>query len=127
MRETLVARFPKCFMPKRADKLPLAKGIRQAVISAAPDLDPLLIGAAIRDYVHGRKYQDALVMGAMRVDLDGQEIEAVTQADAAWARMTLEHLEARWENHRQKQTHRAKSSRSTKSPNTDTPTLSPPS
>lgn len=81
-REILVERFPKAFMPKGADKIPLKLGIRADIRAACPDLSGLAVGVALFDYVSGFKYRDALKEGADRVDLDGNPVAKVIAIEA---------------------------------------------
>jgi hypothetical protein len=85
MREELVRRFPGCFKPKRALKVPLAVGIREMIFERAPDLDRPLVALAIKDYVNGPKYQNTCFEGAPRYDLDGLVVGFVSANDAQFA------------------------------------------
>lgn len=86
-RMALVSQFPAAFEAKgnRKPKRPLKVGIREDIIARGGLLGPSghpvntwRLHNALRDYTAGRRYQAALAAGAMRVDLDGNEIEAVT-------------------------------------------------
>jgi len=79
-RELLVTMFPKCFMPRGADKFPLKIGIHKDIVGKGISRNKLRI--ALRDYTRGWKYRQALVCGADRVDLDGNPSGKVTEAQA---------------------------------------------
>lgn len=97
MRATLCNRFPACFREKGEQKVPLAVGIRQQIFAAAPDLDRRVVCWALKDYVHGRRYQQNLVPGAPRLNLDGSVASTVTPHDAEYATRTLQRLAEKWE------------------------------
>lgn len=96
MRETLHERFPQAFMAKGQVKKPLAVGIREQVLTVAPDLERKYVTYAISNYVLGRKYQESMVAGAQRVNIDGSPAVLVTEQDAGYARLVLQRLEQRW-------------------------------
>jgi ProP effector len=96
MRDTLHKRFPQAFMAKGEIKKPLARGIREEVIAAAPDLASKYVRFAIQNYTLGRKYQAVMIEGAQRIHLDGRPAELVTASDALYARIVLARLEKRW-------------------------------
>ena len=85
VRELLVERFPKCFMPKGTIKKPLALGIHEPIARRCPDLTENEIKIALRDYTRGNhKYRSQLFYGAERIGLDGEVAGYVS----------LEHAEA---------------------------------
>lgn len=88
-REHLVALFPKAFMPKGADKIPLKIGIHADIRARDPSISGVKLGAALHDYVTGPKYLRALVAGAPRLDLDGQPAGEVTERDELNAKLQL--------------------------------------
>ncbi|MCS0497900.1 ProQ/FinO family protein [Ancylobacter sp. MQZ15Z-1] len=88
-RELLVQRFPRCFMPKGQPKLPLQKGIRQAIRAVAPEISARRLHEALSDYVHGRTYLRAMTAGAARIDLDGWPDGIVSEDEAREARVRL--------------------------------------
>ena len=89
MREELHRRFPLCFAAKGAEKRPLKLCINQDIAQRAPDLDPDLVYAAIGDYQRGRTYLRNLVLGALRVGLDGLCAGSVTRSQAWRAELRL--------------------------------------
>jgi sRNA-binding protein len=85
VRELLVERFPKCFMPKGDIKKPLAIGIREPILARCPDITEAEINIALRDYTRGNHtYRSQLFFGAERIGLDGEVTGYVS----------LEHAEA---------------------------------
>jgi ProQ/FINO family len=91
-RAELAARFPACFKPAGAPKLPLMIGIDRAVFEAAPDLDRHDVKNAIADYCTGRSYHAAMVAGAARVDLSGASASVVTRSAAGHSKTRLKKL-----------------------------------
>jgi RNA chaperone ProQ/FINO-like protein len=91
-RAELASRFPKCFKPAGAPKLPLMIGIDRAVLEAAPDLDRHDVANAIADYCTGKSYHAAMVAGAVRVDLSGAAAGVVTGSAAAHSKARLKKL-----------------------------------
>jgi ProP effector len=91
-RAELVSRFPKCFKPAGAPKLPLMIGIDRAVFEAAPDLDRHDVANAIADYCTGKSYHAAMVAGAARVDLSGTSAGVVTGSAAGHSKTRLKKL-----------------------------------
>ncbi len=89
MRKILRKRFPRCFMGFKQPKQPLKIGIDLLVMRAAPDLSPRKILYAIEDYTGGTRYLAALIEGAARIDLDGNEAGVVTAADEEYAQRRL--------------------------------------
>jgi len=90
VRETLVERFPKCFMPKGAIKRPLMVGIREQITARCPHLTEIEVGIALRDYTRGNhKYRSQLFCGAERVNLDGEVVGYVSQEEAESAGRAL--------------------------------------
>jgi sRNA-binding protein len=87
VREQLVARFPKCFMPRGHDKLPLKVGIRRDLHNAISvhDIPPVWVTAALSDYASGPKYLMRIVEGAERIDLNGDPAGVVTRKQAEHA------------------------------------------
>lgn len=95
-RRILATRFPNCFAGKGEPKWPLAIGIHQQVFDAAPDLSKRSVRAALHNYIHGPKYLSNMVVGAIRLNLDGSAAGIVTAADAAHAVGRLRKLEKIW-------------------------------
>ncbi|MDR6953828.1 ProP effector [Ancylobacter sp. 3268] len=88
-REQLAQRFPRCFMPKGAPKLPLKIGIYHDLKLAAPDISSRRLHLALRDYTGGPTYLAALREGAHRLGLDGWPDGIVSADQAADARRRL--------------------------------------
>ena len=84
-RIELRRRWPQVFAGPKAPKRPLAIGIRQAILSAAPDLDRADVWLALDDYTAGPTYLRACVAGAARIGLDGEPDGVVTASEAAFA------------------------------------------
>lgn len=95
VRALLVKRFPRCFAPKGAPKLPLKIGIYRDLCAACPDLTHRKIHRAIRDYTTGLTYLRALRSGADRLDLDGWPVGTVSPEQAEGARIRLKAKERR--------------------------------
>lgn len=70
-RRLLAETFPKCFMPKGAEKPPVKIGIHQDILARLPDLDPGALARALADYTKGDTYRRNLRLGRARIDLDG--------------------------------------------------------
>jgi ProP effector len=84
---TLLAQtFPACFAVYERRRKPLKIGIHADVVAAMADVVPSTeIAAALRYYTRAIHYQRALVLGGVRVDLDGNAAGVVTpeqEADA---------------------------------------------
>lgn len=86
-RAILVERFPKTFVPQGTaiPKRPLKIGISHDLRKRCPDLSSEAIACALSDYTRGSKYLDAMVVGAERVDLDGNPVGYVQDADVRYA------------------------------------------
>jgi ProP effector len=94
IRVALASRFPLCFKPFGAVKVPLAIGIDRAVITACPDLDSNDVANAVNDYCNGRSYLQAVVAGAVRINLAGEPAGVVRPVDEGFARGRLKKLTA---------------------------------
>jgi ProQ/FINO family len=82
---TLRQRFPLAFARLNARKRPPLKvGIRDDIIAAAPEIDGIELGRALRLYTGGRAYVENCVAGAQRIGLDGQVAGIVTAGEARW-------------------------------------------
>jgi sRNA-binding protein len=76
-------RWPEAFShpPK-----PLAIGTHDAILAATPEVPPAVVHGALRDWTSSHQYQRALAsIGAMRVALDGEVVEAVSAEHQAIA------------------------------------------
>ena len=82
----LTERYPATFRHEGEPPRPLAIGTGDRLI-AERALDPALVHTAMRLYTRRHAYRHALAQdGAMRVDLDGHEVEPVSQEHQALAR-----------------------------------------
>jgi sRNA-binding protein len=95
-RKLLADRFPKCFAPKGAQKMPVVVGIHRKIKQELPDLSMGRIHRAIANYVGGPTYLRNVVEGAPRVDLDGSPAGKVSAASQAYSTERLKKLEASW-------------------------------
>lgn len=88
-RAKLVEMFPKTFFPKGHLKKPLKRGIMKDLVAQAPELKPYAVKMALRDYCKGPSYHVAFAPGANRVDLDGNEVEALNADSVEHARKIM--------------------------------------
>lgn len=80
--DELVAAFPACFKPHGTrGQPPLKIGIGDDILARKPEIDPALLHAALRVYVSSPAYQNSVIAGQPRVDLDGNVTQAVITAD----------------------------------------------
>jgi ProP effector len=84
MREKLVTQFPNCFKPAGESRLPLKIGIRQDIMGALPDVSRNDLKLTLSNYVRDKSYREAMIKGAMRVDLDGNPTTAITKEETRW-------------------------------------------
>jgi len=90
----LTERYPATFRHEGEPPRPLAIGTGDRLI-AERALDPTLVHTAMRLYTRRHAYRHALAQdGAMRVDLDGHEVEPVSQEHQALARAPRTHVAA---------------------------------
>jgi hypothetical protein len=82
VRERLIREFPLCFKPS-GEKTPLKIGIDRDIAAVMPEISKNDIGLALKSYCWEKSYRQAVVEGAMRVDLDGVATGLVT-AQEAW-------------------------------------------
>jgi sRNA-binding protein len=76
---TLAQRFPATFFVFERRRRPLAIGIYDAIVAANPDLDNGEIKTGLAVYTGNLAYLRACIKpGAMRIGLDGHEIEPVS-------------------------------------------------
>ncbi|WP_019448409.1 ProQ/FinO family protein [Cupriavidus sp. BIS7] len=80
----LQKQFPKAFPKNPAPKVPLKIGIFEDLLTHAKSLSltEAELRDAIRTWCRGARYWACLTEGAQRVDLAGQEVGSVTEADA---------------------------------------------
>jgi ProP effector len=82
VRQILCERFPLAFRGRGANKPPLKIGIGHDVQLAMPELPPIALVAALRDYASGPTYCRNLTAGAQRIGLDGEPAGQVSAAEA---------------------------------------------
>jgi ProP effector len=75
---------------------PLKIGIHDDLVALLPDVDPHIIGLALKLYTIHSGYLRSLVEGAPRVDLNGAEVGTVTAEAASHAQMLLERFLKRY-------------------------------
>ena len=71
------------------DHQPLAIGIHKALMERFPDLDKGQVRTALHFHTGTTRYLKAIVEGALRIDLDGNAIGAVTAEQQTQAVKTL--------------------------------------
>jgi ProP effector len=70
--------YPNCF---RQPCQPLKIGIHNDVIARHPELRPSLIASALKVYTRSPGYLETLKAGSARIDLEGNPVGTVTDAD----------------------------------------------
>jgi ProP effector len=78
-------RWPKCFSVLEARRRPLKVGIDRDIAAAASDLDPAALTAALKYYTSNIAYLNACVVGAPRIDLNGEVCGSISERDAVRA------------------------------------------
>jgi ProP effector len=88
----LRTRFPNVIsrLDRGYGRLPLKIGIHDDLVALLPEIDPQIIGNALKLYTIHSGYLRGLVEGAPRVDLNGAEVGIVTAEAASHARELLE-------------------------------------
>ena len=88
----LRARFPNVIsrLNQQYGRRPLKIDIRDDLAALFPEIEPQIIGQALKIYTLHSGYLRALVEGAPRVDLNGAEVGSVTAEVAGHARELLE-------------------------------------
>jgi ProP effector len=93
---SLRAKFPACFARlDRRSRQPLKLKIHTDILAAAPDIDPINIGRALKLYTSHVAYLSQCVEGKDRVDLDGQPAGVVTKEQAAYAAELITKIKGR--------------------------------
>ncbi len=95
--ELLYQHFPKAFI-KEGDCKPLKVGILEDLKPLIADIEGLSISkvrAAVRIYTTRLRYFYAVREGAMRIDLNGNEVEPVTAEHAEYARSRFSEINAK--------------------------------
>jgi ProP effector len=85
MIEELCQRYPKTFTHEPHDVRPLACGIHKAIVADAPDLPTSIVSQALAIYVAWLPYMRACIVGAPRIDLNGDPAGVVTEKEAMYA------------------------------------------
>jgi sRNA-binding protein len=88
----LAALYPNCF---RQPRQPLKIGIHNDVIARHPELRPSLIASALKTYTRSLGYLEMLKAGSARIDLEGNLVGTVTDADKAARRAAAKAIEDR--------------------------------
>jgi ProP effector len=70
--------YPNCF---RQPRQPLKIGIHDDVIARHPELRASLIASALKTYTRSLGYLETLKAGSTRIDLEGNPVGTVTDAD----------------------------------------------
>jgi ProP effector len=83
----LYEKYPLTFFIHHKRRRPLKVGIGHDLTAALGDRK--LISAALRKYVSNKGYLKAIVEGAPRIDLDGEPVGVVSEADAKNARARI--------------------------------------
>jgi ProP effector len=78
-------RWPKCFSVLEARRRPLKVGIDRDIAAAASDLDLAALTAALKYYTSNIAYLNACVVGAPRIDLNGEVCGSISERDAVRA------------------------------------------
>jgi ProP effector len=70
--------YPSCF---RQPHQPLKIGVHNDIIARHPELRPSLIASALKTYTRSLGYLETLKAGSARIDLEGNPVGTVTDAD----------------------------------------------
>ena len=84
--------FPAAFAGRPR---PLKVGVRKDIIERAPAITPTEIARALRYHTQSNGYLRSVRPGATRIDLDGNEVGAVTADEAAHAKDTFQERKAK--------------------------------
>jgi ProP effector len=85
----IIARFPKTFCePNR----PLKIGIREDMVAAG--FEPRVASRFLYKWTHAPRYLRTLIVGAERIDLNGEPAGTVAEDEATFARERVEQLAA---------------------------------
>jgi ProP effector len=94
--EQLAARFPNCFFVYERRRPPLKVGVDADLIATLNgSIEHHTLKNALRYYVHNIGYLRACVVGAKRVDLEGNAAGVVTAREAERARLQRLHYATR--------------------------------
>jgi ProP effector len=87
---SLAERWLNTFFPEAKKREPLKVGIFEDLTAAAPDVNRKMLRLALRMYTATDSYLLACSKGHKRIDLNGNEVEEVSEKDKARAREILE-------------------------------------
>ena len=79
--EMLATKYPKCFFADHRMRLPLKKNIERDLEKDGTKIDAYLLGRVMEWYKQSFGYNYAIHNGKKRVDLNGVEVEAVTDQE----------------------------------------------
>ena len=92
----LAGEFPLTFvLEKHLRHRPLKVGIAADIRERCEELDPRVLAVALRAYTHRIVYLQSLVVGAARIDLDGNPAGDVNASQAGYAAVVLAEILAR--------------------------------
>ncbi|GAB2993628.1 RNA chaperone ProQ [Psychrosphaera aestuarii] len=114
--EFLATKFPESFSIKGAAK-PLKIGIFNDIASELSEEDPVSktqVRHALRRYTNSWRYLEAVEKGGMRVDLAGQDVEALTSEHVEHAKAQLAESKAKFDEKRKAQAKKDAPKRPTK-------------
>lgn len=93
-RAVLAAAFPHAFAGKGKPKRPLKIGIFEDIRALGSDISGVRLRRALRNYTSGPLYLKAMIAGAARVDLNGDQVGYVTEEQAEHAAKRLHRINA---------------------------------
>ena len=84
-KDLLEEKYPLCFVELHASPKPLKKGIRNDVLALIAEYPDILTKKGIQkylsSYVNRPSYFKCVKVGAKRIDLEGDEVSEVTEAE----------------------------------------------
>lgn len=93
---SLRAKFPACFARlDHRSRQPLKIKIHLDLVAAAPDIDPVNIGRALKYYTGAISYLSQCLEGSVRVELTGQPSGTVSVKEAAHAKLLFDKIKGR--------------------------------
>jgi len=110
--EFLATRFPNSFSVK-GDAKPLKIGIFADIAETIKEEDPVSktqIRHALRRYTNSWRYLEAVVKGGQRVDLDGNDVETLTEEHVQHAQVQLAESKAKFDEKRKAKNKKDKNS-----------------
>jgi ProP effector len=83
----LQKQYPLAFPKKPSPKVPLKIGVHKDLLeqSEALGISKKELRAAVKKWCRGKRYAECLVVGAARIDLNGNAVGEVTKEEAAQA------------------------------------------